>query len=87
MIDEWCPITRDFRELACQFEKKAIPAIRRLDVPSEWYKAVELYDALVIDYHKLFKLRGPKKGFEVVPLQLVVQAQEGKPSITSNEHA
>jgi hypothetical protein len=56
-LDPWCPITRLVPELARQFEERAIPALQRLGVPVDWYRAVALYDWLNVDYTRLQALR------------------------------
>lgn len=76
MLDDWCPIVRDYPNLRDTFEEKAIPAIRKLDAPLDWYRAVELYDALCVDYHKLSSRRDASlMDFAVVPIEVVRQCQ------------
>jgi uncharacterized protein len=70
-LDPWCPIVRYIPELSKQFEAKGIPAIERLNGPVEWYRAVELYDGLCVDYNKLFALRRHNVGYVELTLQQV----------------
>lgn len=72
-LDEWCPIVRYVPELALYFESKGIPALEKLDVPLDWYRAVESYDSLCVDYFKLFQLRQQEPGYVVLTLDQVMQ--------------
>ncbi len=72
-LDEWCPIVRFVPELALHFEKKGIPALKKLDVPIDWYRAVESYDSLCVDYYKLFELRRDEPGYAVLTLEQIKQ--------------
>jgi Fe-S-cluster containining protein len=69
-LDPWCPIVRRVPELARRFEQ-AIPELHRLGAPLEWYRAVELYDGLCVDYHRLFELRAHEPGYAVLTLEQV----------------
>lgn len=72
-LDEWCPIVRFVPELANIFEKKAIPAIEHIDAPVDWYRAVELFDGLCVDYHKLFAKRAHLLDYAILNLDQVRQ--------------
>jgi Fe-S-cluster containining protein len=74
-LDPWCPIVRHVPELARQFEIKGIPAIVRLNCPVNWYRAVELYDSLCVDYDKLFALRVNDLGYVELTLEQVLTCQ------------
>lgn len=74
-LDNWCPIVRLVPALAKIFETKGIPAIRRIDAPANWYRAVALYDNLCVDYNKLFALRSSNLGYARLTLDQVRQCQ------------
>jgi uncharacterized protein len=80
-LDEWCPIVRCVPELAAIFERQAIPALRRLDPPLDWLRAVALFDSLCVDYHRLFALRAAEPGYAVLTLDQVeaCQAEDAPP--------
>lgn len=48
-IDPRCPLSRE-KDIRSYFEKDVIPALYRLGVPVEWYKAAALYDEHNFDY-------------------------------------
>lgn len=73
-LDEWCPIVRYVPELASHFEKNGIPAIQKLNAPVNWYRAVELYDGLCVDYFKLFELRRDNPDYTVLTLEQIKQS-------------
>lgn len=75
MLDPWCPITRYVKELAHIFERDAIPALRKLDAPLEWYRAVELYDGLCVDYERIFALRESEPGYAILTLDAIASCQ------------
>lgn len=75
-LDPWCPIVRHVPELARQFEEKGIPALRRLDAPADWYRAVALYDHLCVDYTKLFALRRDRLDYAVLTLEQIHACQD-----------
>lgn len=64
-IDPWCRLSRQ-QDVRDYFKNVAIPALVKLDVPVEWYKAVELFDECNFDYHRIEQERkdpghdGPK---------------------------
>ncbi len=70
-LDEWCPIVRFVPELAEIFEKKAIPAIQNIDAPVAWYRAVEMFDGLCVDYNKLFKKRAGRLDYAILSLHQI----------------
>jgi Fe-S-cluster containining protein len=70
-LDPWCPIVRFVPELARIFETGAIPAVSRIGAPVDWYRAVELYDSLCVDYHKLFALRASDRGYVTFTLDQI----------------
>lgn len=67
-LDEWCPIVRSRPSLAQRFEHEAIPALRELDAPESWYRAVQLYDHLCVDYRRLEALRAGEMGYRTFSL-------------------
>lgn len=75
-LDEWCPIVRYVPELASYFEKKGIPALRKLNPPLDWYRAVESFDSLCVDYFKLFELRKHELDYTVLTLSQIMQSQD-----------
>jgi Fe-S-cluster containining protein len=75
MLDPWCPITRHVQELAGIFERDAIPALRRLKAPLEWYRAVELYDGFCVDYDRIFALRESEPGYAILTLDAIATCQ------------
>ena len=75
-LDEWCPIVRHVPELSRRFEKLGIPALKNLDVPVDWYRAVECYDNLCVDYNKLFQLRQHDLDYVVLTLDQIKQCQD-----------
>lgn len=75
-LDKWCPIVRHVPELANYFEKNGIPALQKLTVPLDWYRAVETYDGLCVDYHKLFRLRQHEPDYIVLTLEQIRQCQD-----------
>lgn len=70
-LDEWCPIVRHVPELANIFETTAIPALKNLDAPADWYRAVEMYDYLCVDYDKLYAKRASQPGYAVLTLDQI----------------
>jgi Fe-S-cluster containining protein len=74
-LDNWCPITRHSNELSEQFIQKGIPALLQLYVPLEWYKAVELYDNLCVDYDKIFSLRNFNLDYVVISLDEIKECR------------
>lgn len=76
LLDEWCPIVRYVPELSSRFEKIGIPALKKLDVPIDWYRAVECYDSLCVDYNKLFQIRQHELGYAVLSLDQILQCQD-----------
>jgi hypothetical protein len=70
-LDPWCPIVRFVPELARIFEAEAIPALARIRAPIDWYRAVELYDSLCVDYHKLFAMRASDRGYVTFTLDQI----------------
>jgi uncharacterized protein len=75
-LDEWCPIVRHVPELAAIFERDAIPAIKRLEAPVDWYRAVQLYDSLCMDYDKLFAKRAHNLGYAVLTMEEILDSQD-----------
>lgn len=75
-LEEWCPIVRHVPELALRFEQLGIPALKKLDVPLDWFRAVECYDSLCVDYHKLFELRRHNLSYAVLTLEQILQCQD-----------
>lgn len=75
-LDRWCPMVRHVPELARQFEEKGIAALRRLNAPVDWYRAVALYDELCVDYQKLFDMRADNLGYAILTLAQVQQSAE-----------
>ena len=75
MLDPWCPITRYVKELASVFERDAIPALRRLNAPLDWYRAVELYDSFCVDYDRIFALRESEPGYAILTLDAIATCQ------------
>jgi len=74
-LDPWCPITRHVQELAGIFERDAIPALRRLQAPLDWYRAVELYDGMCVDYDRIFALRASEPGYVLLTLDAIATCQ------------
>jgi hypothetical protein len=74
-LDPWCPIVRLVPELARIFEEKGIPALRRIGAPTDWYRAVALYDGLCVDYDKLFAWRTEQPGYVVFSMEQVTASQ------------
>lgn len=75
-LDEWCPIVRHVPDLAAIFERDAIPALERLDCPVDWYRAVQMYDSLCVDYDKLFAKRADNLGYATLTLEQVMDCQD-----------
>ncbi|MCI0487326.1 MAG: hypothetical protein L0229_12090 [Blastocatellia bacterium] len=71
-LDEWCPIVRHVPELSAIFEQKAIPALRRIDAPLNWYRAVEMYDELCVDYNKIVQKRNSEAGYATLTLDQIL---------------
>ena len=67
-LDFWCPIVRHEKTVASEFEKRGIAAVRALDVSVPWYRAVECYDDLCIDYDRLLKTREGELSYRVFSL-------------------
>lgn len=70
-LDAWCPIVRHVPEVAQQFEEKGIAALKRLNAPVDWYRAVALYDELCVDYEKLFRMRADNLDYATLSLEQV----------------
>jgi uncharacterized protein len=70
-LDPWCPIVRFVPELAAIFESKGIPALRAINAPTDWYRAVELYDPLCVDYSKFLELRSGRTGYVIFTLDQI----------------
>jgi uncharacterized protein len=75
-LDPWCPIVRHVPELAEVFEQKGIPALRRLEVPLDWYRSVASYDALCVDYGKLYAVRASDPGYVSFTLEQIEANQD-----------
>lgn len=75
LVDKWCPITRHVPELARIFERDGIPALRRLQAPLEWYRAVKLYDDMCVDYDRIFALRASESGYALLTLDQIAACQ------------
>jgi Fe-S-cluster containining protein len=75
-MDEWCPIVRYRPQIAAVFESDAIPALQRLDAPVDWYRAVQMYDSLCVDYDKLYAKRATEPGYAVLTLEQILDSQD-----------
>ena len=71
-LDDWCPMVRHKDKLAQIFEKKGIPAIKRIGAEIKWYKAVATFDSLFFDYNKLHERRVTNKGYKIFSLEEVL---------------
>ena len=71
-LDDWCPMVRHKDKIAQIFEKKGIPAIKRIGAEIKWYKAVETFDPLFFDYNKLHERRVTNKGYKIFSLEEVL---------------
>jgi Fe-S-cluster containining protein len=72
-LDSWCPIVRYVPEVARTFEDCGITALRQLDAPVDFYRAVALYDEWCVDYQKLFELRSANLGYVTLTVEQVRQ--------------
>lgn len=75
MLDEWCPIVRLRPQIAALFAERGFPAIRELDAPLDWYRAVATYDSLCVDYARLFQSRETSPGYTAIPLSQVTDCE------------
>ncbi len=83
MLDDWCPIVRLRPQIAALFAERGFPAIRALDAPLDWYRAVATYDSFCIDYDKLYVSRAATPDYTALPLSQIManQAAETPPPV------
>ena len=48
----------------------------KLNAPLDWYRAVETFDSLCVDYFKLFQLRQDNLDYIVLTLNQILQSQD-----------
>lgn len=78
-IDTWCPLGQ-LKETAQYFEEVGIPALKKLNVPIEWYGAVALYDHFSYDYEKISRKRKDIHKYESFILEEILAARVEIPS-------
>jgi len=72
-LDDWCPLS-DLKKVRQYFADVAIPLLRALPVPLDWYRLVETYDHLYFDYAAIERARR-SEDCELFPIAWLLQFQ------------
>lgn len=73
-IDDLCPLSK-VPKAAEYFKNVAVPALRRLNAPVEWYRAVALYDHFNFDYSKIKREQQDINRYESFTLEQILAAR------------
>lgn len=73
-LDDWCPLS-EVEGIHRYFTEVAIPLLRELPVPVEWYRLVESYDHLYFDYAEIERVRISHQVCEVFPIARLLEFQ------------
>lgn len=74
-LDPECPLSK-VPQAIDYFIKIGIPALRKLNAPVEWYRAVALYDGFSYDYEKIQRERQDVNNYESFTLEQILSARE-----------
>lgn len=74
MIDNWCPLADTLR-FRRHFSEAGIAAVKRLQVPTEWYENVARFDHLYFDYVALESYREDRLKPQIFTLEELLRFQ------------
>ncbi len=69
-----CPMVHwePYQECISSFQKDGIQALRKLRIPMEWLKIVQLYDAFDFDYTRIEKEARETEGYQVFSIEHIL---------------
>jgi Fe-S-cluster containining protein len=73
-LDDWCPMVQCHGPVK-YFKEKGIAPLKALPVDLEWWRAVETFDGLCVDYHKIFALRATQPNYVIMTLDQILTCE------------